>query len=165
MLNARFRVMAGLAGATLCLFAATASAQNPATPTTDPNAQGAVTTPPATNPAPTDQATTPTTTTDRATVTQTATDATTTTTTRSFPGGTLGILAVAVVVLLLLFGLFRGRDKTIVKDTYVTTPPVTGARTVTTSTTTTDDRMNLNSRAASGPGTSSGGVNDPNARR
>lgn len=165
MLNARFRVMAGLAGATLCLFAATASAQNPATPTTDPNAQGAVTTPPATNAAPTNQAT-PTTTTDQATVTQTtATDATTTTTTRSFPGGTLGILAVAVVVLLLLFGLFRGRDKTIVKDTYVATPPVTGARTVTTSTTTTDDRMNLNSRAASGPGTNSGGINDPNARR
>jgi hypothetical protein len=166
MHNARFRVMAGLAGATLCLFAATASAQNPTTTTPDPNTQGTVTTPPATNPAPTDQATTPTTTTDQSTVSQTtATDATTTTTTRSFPGGTLGILAVAVVVLLLLFGLFRGRDKTIVKDTYVATPPVTGARTVTTSTTTTDDRMNLNSRAASGPGSNPGGMNDPNARR
>ena len=167
MHNARFRVMAGLAGATLCLFAVTAYAQNPTTTTTDPNAQGAVTTPPAT---PTDQATpsatgAPTTTTDQSTVTQsTATDATTTTTTRSFPGGTLGILAVAVLVLLLLFGLFRGRDRTVVKDTYVATPPVTGSRTVTTSTTT-DDRMNLNSRAASGTGTSSGGMNDPNARR
>ena len=31
MLNARFRVMAGLAGATLCLFAVTTYAQTPAT--------------------------------------------------------------------------------------------------------------------------------------
>jgi len=161
MHNARFRVMAGLAGATLCLFAVTAYAQTPTTTTTDPNAQ--VTTQPTTTP--TDQATTPpTTTTDQSAVSQTTTEGTTTTTTRSFPGGTLGILAVAVVVLLLLFGLFRGRDKTVVKDTYVANPPVTGSRTVTTSTTT-DDRMNLNSRAASGPGTSSGGMNDPNARR
>jgi hypothetical protein len=76
----------------------------------------------------------------------------------------LGILAVAVLVLLLLFGLFRGRDKTVVRDTYVANPPVTGSRTVTTSTTT-DDRMNLNSRAASGPGTTPGGMNDPDARR
>ena len=165
MHNARFRLMAGLAGATLCLFAVTAYAQNPTTTTTDPNAQaaGAVTTQPTTTP--TDQAAPPTTTTDQSAVSQTTTtEGTTTTTTRSFPGGTLGILAVAAVVLLLLFGVFRGRDKTIVKDTYVANPPVTGSRTVTTSTTT-DDRMNLNSRAASGPGTSSGGMNDPNARR
>ena len=162
MHNARFRVMTGLAGATLCLFAVTAYAQNPTTTTTDPNAQaGTVTTPPST---PTNQATTPATT-DQSTVTQsTATDATTTTTTRTFPGGTLGIIAVAVLVLLLLFGLFRGRDRTVVRDTYVATPPVTGTRTVTTSTST-DDRMNLNSRAASGPGTTPGGMNDPNARR
>jgi hypothetical protein len=165
MHNARLRVMAGLAGATLCLFAATASAQNPTTTTTDPNAQaaGAVTTQPTTTP--TDQATTPTTTTDQSTVSQTTTTEGTTTTTRSFPGGTLGILAVAVLVLLVLFALFRGRDKTVIKENYVATPPVTGSRTVTTSTTT-DDRMNLNSRAASGPGSNpSGGFNDPNARR
>jgi len=165
MHNARFRVMAGLAGATLCLFAVTAYAQNPTPTTTNPNPQagGAVTTQPTTTP--TDQAAPPTTTTDQSAVSQTTTtEGTTTTTTRSFPGGTLGILAVAAVVLLLLFGVFRGRDKTIVKDTYVANPPVTGSRTVTTSTTT-DDRMNLNSRAASGPGTSSGGMNDPNARR
>jgi hypothetical protein len=166
MHNARFRVMAGLAGATLSLFAVTAYAQNPTTTTPAPNAQagGAVTTQPTTAPA--DQATTPpTTTTDQSAVSQTTTtEGTTTTTTRSFPGGTLGILAVAVVVLLLLFGLFRGRDRTVVKETYASTPPVTGSRTVTTSTTT-DDRMNLNSRAASGPGTSSGGINDPDARR
>ena len=165
MHNARFRVMASLAGATLCLFAVTAHAQNPPTTTADPNAQagGAVTTQPTTTP--TDQAAPPTTTTDQSAVSQTTTtEGTTTTTTRSFPGGTLGILAVAVVVLLLLFGLFRGRDKTVVKDTYVANPPVTGSRTVTTSTTT-DDRMNLNSRAASGPGSNPGGMNDPNARR
>jgi hypothetical protein len=162
---ARLRVMAGLAGATLCLFAATASAQNPTTTTTDPNAQaaGAVTTQQPTT-TPTDQATTPTTTTDQSTVSQTTTTEGTTTT-RSFPGGTLGILAVAVLVLLVLFALFRGRDKTVIKENYVATPPVTGSRTVTTSTTT-DDRMNLNSRAASGPGSNpSGGFNDPNARR
>jgi len=159
MRNARLRLMAGLAGATLCLFAATSYAQ---TPTTTGSAQTPAPTTPAptatdqTTPAPTDAATS-------ATVTQSSqTDAVTTTTTRSFPGGMLGILAVAVLVLLLLFGLFRGRDRTVVKETYVT-PPATN-RTVTT-TSTTDDRMNLNSRAASGPGTTPGGINDPNARR
>lgn len=159
MRNARLRLMAGLAGA-LCLFAATSYAQNPTT-------TGSAQTPTATTPAPTatDQTTpTPTDAGTSATVTQSSqTDAvTTTTTTRSFPGGMLGILAVAAIVLLLLFGLFRGRDKTVVKETYVT-PPATN-RTVTTGTTA-DDRMNLNSRAASGPENNPGGMNDPNARR
>jgi hypothetical protein len=169
MHNARFRVMAGLAGATLCLFAATANGQNQTAQPTTGAAAGtsadAQTAQP-TTPAPTDQAApAPTTTDPNATITSTATDvSTTTSTTRTFPGGMLGIVAVAVVVLLLLFGLFRGRDRTVVRDTYVT-PPVAGSRTVTTSTTT-DDRMNLNSRAASGPGTNQGaGMNDPNARR
>jgi hypothetical protein len=170
MHNARFRVMAGLAGATLCLFAATAYGQNPTTQTTTGatgtgGASGQTAQP--TTPAPTDQTTpAPAATDANGSVTSTATDvSTTTTTTRTFPGGTLGIVAVAVVVLLLLFGLFRGRDKTVVRDTYVANPPVTGSRTVTTSTTT-DDRMNLNSRAASGPGTNPGaGMNDPNERR
>jgi hypothetical protein len=151
MHNARFRVMAGLAGATLCLFAATSYAQTPATTGTDVNAQ---TTTPAPTTAPTDQSTT-----------QTATDqqvtTTTTTETWSFPGGTLGILAVAVLVLLVLFALFRGRDSTtVVKETYTATPPVTRSSGIGTA----DDR-NINSRAASGPGTNSGGMNDPNARR
>jgi len=168
MHNARFRVMAGLAGATLCLFAATANGQNQtAQPTTGAagTSVDAQTAQP-TTPAPADQAApAPATTDPNATITSTATDvSTTTSTTRTFPGGMLGIVAVAVVVLLLLFALFRGRDRTVVRDTYVT-PPVTGSRTVTTSTTT-DDRMNLNSRAASGPGTNPGaGMNDPNARR
>jgi hypothetical protein len=151
MLNARFRVMAGLAGATLCLFAVTTNAQTPATTETDAAAQ---TTPAPTTP--TDQATTPATTDQQVTTTNT-----TTTETWSFPGGTLGILAVAVLVLLVLFALFRGRDSTtVVKESYTTTPPVTRSSGIGTA----DDR-NINSRAASGPGTNSGGMNDPNARR
>ena len=169
MHKARFRVMAGLAGATLCLFAVAANGQNPTTQTptgaagVGADAQNAA---PTTPTATTQAAPTPATTDANGTITSTATDvSTTTTTTRTFPGGMLGILAVAVLVLLLLFGLFRGRDRTVVRDTYVATPPVTNTRTVTTSTTA-DDRMNLNSRAASGPGTNPGaGVNDPNARR
>src|SRR6476660_3534235 len=95
MHNARFRLMAGLAGATLCLFAVTAYGQNPtttATPTTtDPNAQ-TTTAQPVTPDA---NASTPAPTTGTATVTGTATDVTTTTeTTRSFPGGLWGIIAV-----------------------------------------------------------------------
>ena len=150
MLNARFRVMAGLAGATLCLFAVTTNAQTPATAGTDASAQ---TTPAPTTP--TDQATAP------ATTDQVTTTNTTTTETWSFPGGTLGILAVAVLVLLVLFALFRGRDRTtVVKETYTATPPVTRSSGIGAA----DDR-NINSRAASGPGTNSGGINDPNARR
>jgi hypothetical protein len=168
MHKARFRMMAGLAGATLCLFAVAANGQSPTT-TTPTGAAGAGVDPQTaqpTTPAPADQtAPAPATTDANGAITSTATDvSTTTSTTRTFPGGTLGIVAVAVLVLLLLFGLFRGRDRTVVRDTYVT-PPVTGNRTVTTSTTT-DDRMNLNSRAASGPGTNPGaGINDPDTRR
>jgi hypothetical protein len=174
MHNVRFRLMAGLAGATLCLFAAASYGQNPnttpstATPPTGSdagttyNAQPGTTTGNASTPATPDAGTTA-----QGTVTgTTATDATTTTTTttRSFPGGILGMLAVAVLVLLVLFALFRGRDRTVVRETYAsssTTSP--GTRTVATGTTS-DDRMNLNSRAASGTGNQSG-VNDPNARR
>lgn len=155
MHNARFRVMAGLAGATLCLFAVTSYAQTPTTTGaagTDASAQ----TTPAPTTTPTDQATTPAT-------DQGITTTTTTTETWSFPGGTLGILAVAVLVLLVLFALFRGRDTTtVVKETYTATPPVTRS---TGTGNAADDRLNVNSRAASGTGTNSGGINDPNARR
>lgn len=151
MHNTRFRVMAGLAGATLCLFAVTSYAQTPATTGTGTDASAQTT--PAPTTTPTDPATTQTTT-DQVTTT-------TTTETWSFPGGTLGILAVAVLVLLVLFALFRGRDSTtVVKETYTATPPVTRSSGIGTA----DDR-NINSRAASGPGTNSGGINDPNARR
>ncbi len=173
MHNVRFRLMAGLAGATLCLFAATSYGQNPntTTGTTPPTGTNAGTTTlgaqpgTATGTANT-QATPDAGTTTTGTVTGTsATDAvtTTTTTTRTFPGGTLGMLAVAVLVLLVLFALFRGRDRTVVRETYAsssTTAP--GTRNVATGTPS-DDRMNLNSRAASGTGDQTG-VNDPNAR-
>jgi hypothetical protein len=165
MRNARFGLMAGLAGATLCLFAVTSYAQNP---TTDPNAGTA--TPQAGAPATTPQTTEPATGTATTPGTEsrtTATDVTTTTsTTRTFPGGVLGIVAVAVIVLLVLFALFRGRDRTVVRETYASSsaaaPPA--SRTASTGTAA-DDRLNVNSRAASGTGTSSGGMNDPNARR
>ena len=154
MRNARFTVMAGLAGAALCLFAVTSYAQTPATPGTGTDATAQTT--PAPTTTPTDPATT-----------QTATDqqitTTTSTETWSFPGGTLGILAVAVLVLLVLFALFRGRDRdttTVVKESYTATPPVTRTSGIGTA----DDR-NINSRAASGTGTNPGGINDPNARR
>jgi hypothetical protein len=174
MHNVRFRLMAGLAGATLCLFAAAGYGQNPntTTGTTPPTGTNAGTTTlgaqpgTATGTANT-QATPDAGTTTTGTVTGTsATDAvtTTTTTTRTFPGGTLGMLAVAVLVLLVLFALFRGRDRTVVRETYAsssTTAP--GTRNVATGTAS-DDRMNLNSRAASGTGDQTG-VNDPNARR
>jgi len=142
--------MAGLAGATLCLFAVTSSAQQPPTTTGAPDATVQPTTP--ATPAPTADATAPT----------TGTEITTTeTTTWSFPGGIWGILAAAVLVLFILFALFRGRDTTVVRDTYVA--PTTGARNVGTGTAMGD--RNLNPRAASGtepPRT--GGVNDPNTR-
>jgi hypothetical protein len=148
MHNARFRLMAGLAGATLCLFAVTSYGQNPTTTTGSPDAtaQPQPTTP--ATPAPTDPAV--------------ATDITTTeTTTWSFPGGIWGILGVAALVLLILFALFRGRDTTVVKDTYVAPSP--GARNVGTGTAVGD--RNLNPRAAQGPGTTgTGGPNEPNTR-
>jgi hypothetical protein len=165
MHNARFRLITALAGATLCVFAATSYGQN--TPTTDAQA-GAATTPTTTAPAPTatDQAAT------QGTVPTTSTEVSTTSTTWSFPGGALGILAVAVLVLLVLFALFRGRDRTVVRETYASSSSASpGARNASTGTAA-DDRMNVSSRAASGTGTgtgtgtgSSGGMNDPNARR
>ena len=158
MHNARFRLMTALAGATLCAFAATSYGQNTNT-TTD--AQGAATTA-----APTQAAPTPTATDQAGTVTpSTSAQTSTTTTTWSFPCGTLGIVAVAVLVLLALFALFRGRDRTVVRETYASSSSTTpGTRNVSTGTTS-DDRLNVNSRAASGPGTSNTGINDPNARR
>jgi hypothetical protein len=142
--------MAGLAGAALGLFAVTSYAQNPTTTTPDPSAQ---TTTPAT-PAPTGaaDATAPTTGTDVITTTET--------TTWSFPGGIWGILAAAVLVLFILFALFRGRDTTVVKDTYVSTSP--GARNAGTGTAVGD--RNLNPRTASGTEPRPGGPNEPNTR-
>ena len=155
MHNTCFRLMAGLAGATLCLFAGTSYGQTPTTTgSPDASAQTTPATQPAT-PAPTGTATDP---------TVPVTDITTTeTTTWSFPGGIWGILAAAAVVLLILFALFRGRDTTVVRETYVA--PNTGPMTRTGSTGTAVGDRNLSPRAATGPGTTdAGGMNDPNPR-
>ena len=155
MHNARFRLTAGLAGATLCLFAVTSYSQTPTTTgSPDASAQTTPATQPAT-PAPTGTATDP---------AVPVTDITTTeTTTWSFPGGIWGILAAAAVVLLIFLALFRGRDKTVVKETYVA--PNTGPTTRTVSTGTAFGDRDLNPRAASGPGTTgTGGMSDPNPR-
>jgi len=160
-----------IGGAALCVFAATSYAQDPNNPPagTDPAAQTAAPTTsaqPATPtgdasvPAPADQGTT------NSTVTRsTATDvATTDTTTTSFPGGVWGILAVAVLVILALFGLFRGRDRTVVRDTYTTdtvNPPVVTTRSTGMGTAAGD--RTLNTRVASSTETTRV-VNDPNAR-
>ncbi len=171
MRNARLRVMTGLAGAALCAFALTSNAHNTNTPQTSeptaqtqapaPTAQPSTPTGDASVPAPADAGGT------NSTVTRsTATDVTTTdntTTTTSFPGGVWGIVAVGVLVLLALFGLFRGRDRTVVRDTYTTNtvnPPVTTRPTG--MGTATADRT-LNTRVASSSGTSSR-VDDSSAR-
>ena len=167
MHNASFRLLSGLAGATLFLFAATSYGQNPNTSTGTAGTGSVSTQTTPAQPGTAADAATPPTTADAATTNATATRTTATdvtSTTRSFPGGLLGMLAVAVLVLLVLFSLFRGRDRTVVRETYAsssTTSP--GTRNVSTGTTS-DDRMNLNSRAASGTGSTSGGMEDPNAR-
>lgn len=158
MHNARFRLMTALAGATLCVFAATSYGQN--TNTTTGAQTGAATTPTATDAAPTPTAT------DQSTVTRTtATDVSTTSTTWSFPGGTLGIIAVAALVLLVLFALFRGRDRTVVRETYASSSSASPETRNASTGTAADDRLNVSSRAASGTETSNTGMNDPNARR
>jgi hypothetical protein len=166
MKKARLRVMAGLAGATLCLFAVTTYAQNTNTPATTPDQSAQTAAPTTTQPStPTGNATTTAppaadANTSNGTITSTATDVTTTdTTTRSFPGGFWGILAVAVVVLLVLFGLFRGKDRTVVKDTYVSTNTTPNTRS-TGMGTASGDRV-VTQRVASGTETTTK-VNDPN---
>jgi hypothetical protein len=173
MKKARLRVMAGLAGATLCLFAVTTYAQNTNTTTgTTPDQSAQTAAPTTTQPGTsTGNATTPTTPpadagTTNGTITSTATDVTTTdTTTRSFPGGFWGIVAVAVavavVVLLVLFSLFRGKDRTVVKDTYVTTDTAPNTRS-TGMGTASSDRV-VTQRVASGTERTTK-INDPNAR-
>ena len=149
MRNVRFGLMAGLAGATLCLFAVTMYGQNPTTTTTGSAQTPAPTTPTATDqttPAPAD-----------AGAATTATDVSTTTTT--FPGGVWGIVAVVALVLILLFAVLRGRDRTVIRETYASsTASSPGSRGTAAAA---DDR----SRAASGTGQTSDGKNDPNARR
>jgi hypothetical protein len=175
MQKARLRVMAGLAGAALCLFAITSSAQNTNAPpagSSDPAAQTAAppttaqpTTPPAdaSVPATTDAQTTNSTVT-RSTATDVATTDGTTTTT-SFPAW--GIIAIGLLVILALFGLFRRRDRTVVTENYTsnTTNTVPTSRPVGMGTATGD--RTLNTRVASDTTTTTttrSGVTDPNAR-
>ena len=165
MSNARFRLMAGLAGATLCLVAVSSYGQNTNAQTGSPPAaagtagsvdqQQAAPTTQGTAPTTTGTATTPTTTTDGS-INSTATDVTTTT--RTFP--MWGIIAAVVVVLLILVALFRGRDRTVVRETYASSSTSSPSNRSTGTATAADDRA----RAASGTGTTSG-VNDPNAKR
>ncbi|HEU4749053.1 MAG TPA: hypothetical protein VFS56_11165 [Gemmatimonadaceae bacterium] len=158
MHNARFRLMAGLAGATLSLFAVTSYGQTPATTEGDYSSQTTAQPTPPVTPEPSGTATDPIT-----PGTQTDIVTTTETTTWSFPGGIWGILAVGALAILILFALFRGRDTTVVKETYTTAGTAPGTRTVSTGTAV-DDRT-LTPRAASGtePGTR-GGMSDPNTR-
>jgi hypothetical protein len=162
MSNARFKLMAGLAGVTLCLFAVSSYAQNTNAQTTPPAAatggvdqQQAPLTTQGTQPTTTGTATTPTTT--DGSITTTATDATTTT--RTFP--MWGIVAAVVLVLLVLVAVFRGRDRTVIRETYASSSTNSPGNRSTGTATAADDRA----RAASGTGTTSGGINDPNARR
>ena len=162
MSNARFKLMAGLAGATLCLCAVSSYGQNTNAQTTPPAAAGtgsvdqqAAPTTQGTQPTTTGTATTPTTT--EGTITTTATDVTTSS--RSFP--MWGIIAAVVVVLLALVALFRGRDRTVIRETYASSSTNSPDNRSTGTATAADDRA----RAASGTGTTGGGMNDPNSPR
>src|SRR5436309_15367731 len=104
MRRMRFRLIAGLAGTTLCLFAMSGYAQNTNTPgTTAAAGTGSVSTPAQGTDAGAATAAPQATTTTGGTEVTRSTGTTTTTTTTSFPGGVLGILAVAVLILLVLF--------------------------------------------------------------
>jgi cobalamin biosynthesis Mg chelatase CobN len=127
MNNARLRMMAGLAGVTLAFYAAAGYGQN-TTPTTT---GGAATTPTADQSAQQPTATTPSTgtqaaptgtdatigTTSRTTTTATDISTTQPTTTTFWLSG-WGIVAIAVVAILLLWAIFGRRDRTVVRDTY-----------------------------------------------
>lgn len=172
MRNSRLRVMTGFAGAAFFVFAVTSYAQNTNTPpTSDPTVQAgspATTAQPATPtgdasvPAQTDAGTNSTVTRSTATDVTTTDNTTTGTTTSGFP--LWGIVAIALLVGLALFGLFRKRDRTVVRETYTsnTTNTVPTSRTTGMGTATSD--RTLNTRVASDPGTARTGVNDPNAR-
>jgi len=162
--NPRLRLTAVLAGAALAMFAVTSSAQNTNTPTTGgaaaPTAdQSAAPQTGSTNTPSTDQAA-PSTGTD-ATIgtssrtTTTATDVTTTTPSTTFWLSPWGLVAIAVVAILILWAIFGRRSSTVVRDSYTSsstrTGPTTerivspraasGTETTTTRTTDTDTRM------------------------
>ena len=61
----------------------------------------------------------------------------------------------------ILVTLFRGRDRTVIRETYASSSTNAPGNRSTGTATAADDRA----RAASGTGTNSGGTNDPNSRR
>ncbi len=167
MRKARSRLTTVLAGATLCLCAVAAYGQDQSTTNNAPTgAAGTAATPDAgSSAAPQSnaataapQGTTPTVTTTGKTTT---TDITTTTaTTRNFPGGFWGIVAVAIVVLLVLIALVSGRNRTVVRETYASSATgYPGNRNVSTGTAVGDGT--LTTRTASGTETTKSGVNEP----
>ena len=150
--NPRLRLTAVLAGAALALFAATSSAQNTNTPTTGgsastPTADQSAAPQTGTPSTPSAQSA-PSTGTD-ATIgtssrtTTTATDVTTTSpsTTTTFWLSPWGLVAIAVVAILILWAIFGRRDRTVVRDSYSTSS--------TTRTAPTNERI-VAPRAASG---------------
>jgi hypothetical protein len=166
MHNARFRLMATVAGATMCLFAATSQAQNtntttgtvngsastqagtsPTTLGTQPGANTAPTAAPTGAAPTTDAAVTPT---DNSATTNTTDNTNGTTDRRGFPWWLAGLV---VLVALGAFGLMRRGKGEVRRDTYAS--PAMGGRNVGTGSAA-DDRMNLSPRAASGTGTGSG---------
>ena len=157
--KARFRLMAGLAGVTLAVFAATGYGQN-TTPTTggsastpaDQSAQTGTSGSANTQAAPTDAGATIGT---SSRTTTTATDVTTTTPTTTFWLSPWGIAAIAVVAILLLWAIFGRRGSTVVRDSYtssstrnvgptnerVVSPRAASGSETTTRTTDTDTRL------------------------
>ncbi|MGH7650732.1 MAG: hypothetical protein ACREMS_02715 [Gemmatimonadaceae bacterium] len=159
MHNARFRMMATIAGATMCAFAAVANGQTPTTTgttnyptttgtTTNGTTNGAFNAPPSTGAVTTDNSVT-------APVDNTVPD--NTTGSRGFPWGILGLLG--------LVGLFRGRSTEVRPDVYATTTP--GSHTTTVGTGTAYDDRTATPRAAAGTGPSGtrGTMGDSGTRR
>src|SRR3954463_11356924 len=118
MHNARFRLMAAMAGATICLFAAKANGQNTntttGTTTADPNAAASTQAPTTLSAQPGTNAPATTGTVDNAAAPQTFDNTTPTTTTvetrRGFPWGLLGLLG--------LIGLMKRGTTEVRRDTY-----------------------------------------------
>jgi hypothetical protein len=166
MRKARLRLITALAGATFCLGAVAVYGQDQSTTNAPTGTAGTATPDAGSNSAATQsnaataapQATTPDVTTGRTSTS--VTDVTTTTGTRNFPGGFWGIVAVAVVVLVVLISLFRGRDRTVVRETYNSTATnYPGDRNMGTGTAVGD--RTLTTRTASATETTRSGVNEP----
>jgi len=163
--NSRLRLTAVLAGAALALFAVTSSAQNTSTPTTSgsaaaPTADQSAAPQTGTTNTPTAQSAPSTGTDAGATIgttsrtTTSATDVTTTSpTTTTFWLSPWGLVAIAVVAILILWAIFGRRDRTVVRDSYssstttrptnerIVAPRAASGTETTTRTTDTDTRM------------------------